>query len=64
VARRIATLKAIPALLLAILLAFAAAMPASAQDVDPEQVKAQVAEWTRLVDRFGREVSTRRRSRS
>ena len=31
-----------------------------AQDVDPEQIKAQVAEWTRLVDRFGREVSTLR----
>jgi potassium efflux system protein len=60
VARRIPTMKAIQAVLFVILLAFAAAMPVRAQDVDPEQIKAQVAEWTRLVDRFGREVSTLR----
>jgi potassium efflux system protein len=60
VARRIPTMKAIQAVLFVILLAFAAAMPVRAQDVDPEQIKAQLAEWTRLVDRFGREVSTLR----
>ena len=59
-ARRIPMIKAIQATLFAILLVLAAAMPARAQDVDPEQIKAQVAEWTRLVDRFGREVSTLR----
>ncbi len=60
VARCVPMLKAIQAVLFVAILVLAAAMPARAQDVDPEQIKAQVAEWTRLVDRVGREVSTLR----
>jgi potassium-dependent mechanosensitive channel len=60
VARCIPMVRAIQAVLFAAMFVFAAAMPAHAQDVDPEQIKAQIAEWTRLVDRFGREVSTLR----
>jgi potassium-dependent mechanosensitive channel len=44
----------------ALLFALATLVPAQAQDVDPAQIRAQVAEWTRLLDRFGREVSTLR----
>ena len=58
VVRRIPTMRAVLALLFAVLLAVMA--PVHAQDIDPEQIKAQLAEWTRVVDRFTREVSTLR----
>ena len=43
-----------------LLFAFAALGPAHAQEVNPDQIRAQVAEWTRLLDRFSREASTLR----
>jgi small-conductance mechanosensitive channel len=52
--------KAIKLALCALLFAIATLMPAQAQDVDQAQIRSQVAEWTRLLDRFGREVSTLR----
>jgi small-conductance mechanosensitive channel len=52
--------KAVKLAFCAVLFALMALMPVRAQDVDPQQIQAQVAEWTRLLDRFGREVSTLR----
>ncbi len=59
-ARLVLVSKAVKAALLAALLIVAAALPSLAQEADPEQIKGNVAEWTRLLDRFGREVSTLR----
>lgn len=52
--------RAVKVAFFAAMLVLGALASALAQDVDPEQVKAQIAEWTRVLDRFGREVSTLR----
>lgn len=52
--------KAVKLAFCALLFALLTAWPAHAQDVDPEQIRGQVAEWTRLLDRFGREIATLR----
>ena len=52
--------KAVKLALYVFLIVFAAVLPLRAQDVDPAQIQTQVAEWARLLDRFGREVSTLR----
>jgi small-conductance mechanosensitive channel len=52
--------KTVKLLCCVLLFAFVALAPARAQDVDPEQIRGQIAEWTRLLDRFTREVSTLR----
>ncbi|HEX2114291.1 MAG TPA: DUF3772 domain-containing protein [Alphaproteobacteria bacterium] len=52
--------KAVKLALCALLVALTALMPVHAQEADPAQIQTQVAEWNRLLDRFGREVSTLR----
>lgn len=47
-------------LLVLALIVIGAVAPLRAQEINPEQVRAQLAEWTRLVDRFGREIGNLR----
>ncbi len=54
-------MKRLDAALLALTLVVTwAVAPLRAQELEPEQARAQLAEWTRLVDRFGREAGNLR----